>query len=102
MQTNVILYCKLCKYLSPKEHEQTSKKEKHICQKYSKQVKHLGHHPELPRLPECDEPMHDYRSGMQVRHLTPLALDAAMPPSAEPDSGLESVSAVEFDTQPRK
>ena len=34
--------------------------------------------------------------------LTPLALDAAMPPSAEPDSGLESVPAVEFDTQPRK
>ena len=36
------------------------------------------------------------------RHLTPLALDAAMPPSAEPDSGLESVPAVESDTQPRK
>ena len=36
------------------------------------------------------------------RNLTPLALDAAMPPSAEPDSGLESVPAVEFDTQPRK
>ena len=34
--------------------------------------------------------------------LTPLALDAAMPPSAEPLSGLESVPAVEFDTQPRK
>jgi len=36
------------------------------------------------------------------RNLTPLALDAAMPPSAEPDSGLESVPAVESDTQPRK
>lgn len=35
-------------------------------------------------------------------HLTPLALDAAMPPSAEPLSGLESVPAVESDTQPRK
>ena len=33
---------------------------------------------------------------------TPLALDGAMPPSAEPDSGLESVPAVESDTQPRK
>jgi hypothetical protein len=36
------------------------------------------------------------------RHITPLALDAAMPPSAEPLSGLESVPAVEFDTQPRR
>ena len=35
-------------------------------------------------------------------NLTPLALDAAMPPSAEPDSGLQSVPAVEPDTQPRK
>ena len=34
--------------------------------------------------------------------LTPLALDAAMPPSAEPDSGLESVPAVESDIQPRQ
>ena len=76
MQTNVILYCKLCKYLSPKEHEQTSKKEKHICKKYSKQVKHLGHHPELPRLPECDEPMHRYEAGATTRHLTPLAPDS--------------------------
>jgi hypothetical protein len=33
---------------------------------------------------------------------TPLAPDAAMPPSAEPLSGLESVPAVESDTQPRK
>lgn len=39
---------------------------------------------------------------MFVHRLTPLALDAAMPPSAEPDSGLESVPAVESDTQPRK
>ena len=31
-----------------------------------------------------------------------LALDAAMPPSAKRLSGLESVPAVEFDTQPRK
>lgn len=30
------------------------------------------------------------------------ALDAAMPPSANPDSGLESIPAVESDTQPRK
>lgn len=36
------------------------------------------------------------------RNLTPLALDAAMPPSAEPDSGLENVPAAESDTQPRK
>ena len=34
--------------------------------------------------------------------LTPLALDAAMPPSAEHLSSSESVSAVESDTQPRK
>ena len=40
-------------------------------------------------------------SGNQASRPTPLALDAAMPPSAEPDSGLESVPAVEFDTQPR-
>lgn len=50
-------YCKLCKYLSPKEHEQTSKKEHHICAKYNKRVLHMGHHPEIVRLPGCDEPL---------------------------------------------
>ena len=35
------------------------------------------------------------------RHLTKYALDGASAPSAEPDSGLESVPAVESDTQPR-
>jgi len=37
-----------------------------------------------------------------LRHLTPLALDAASASSAEHLSGLESVPAVEFDTHPRK
>ena len=55
-------YCGLCRFLSPKEMKQKPK-EKHICKKYNKQVKHLGHHPELPRLPECDEPDKPYDMG---------------------------------------
>ncbi len=35
------------------------------------------------------------------RHLTKYAPDVASAASAEPDSGLESVPAVESDTQPR-
>ena len=35
------------------------------------------------------------------RRLTKYAPDVASATSAEPDSGLESVPAVEFDTQPR-
>lgn len=49
------IYCKLCKYLSPKEHEQHS--EPHMCQKYDKFVTHMGQHPEIVRLGECDEPI---------------------------------------------
>jgi hypothetical protein len=49
--------CGICKFLSPKENEQTDKKVNHHCAKYNKRVRHLGHHPELPRLPECDEPI---------------------------------------------
>ena len=36
-----------------------------------------------------------------LRHLTKYAPDVASAASAEPDSGLESVHAVESDTQPR-
>lgn len=45
-------------------------------------------------LPACD-------FFQQARHLTKYAPDVAEATSAEPDSGLESVPAVESDTQPR-
>jgi hypothetical protein len=54
-----MIYCELCKYLSVKEHEQTSEKEHHMCKKYNKRVFHMGHHPEIVRLQECDEPVAD-------------------------------------------
>jgi hypothetical protein len=38
----------------------------------------------------------------QEHYATPLALDATTPPSVKPLFDLESVPAVEFDTQPRK
>jgi hypothetical protein len=56
-------YCKLCKYLSVKEYEQTSNKEHHVCNKYHKRVLHMGHHPEIVRLQECDEPQAQQRHG---------------------------------------
>lgn len=59
MDENLILYCGLCKYLIPKEREQ-KKGERHHCLKYDKRLRHLGHHPEIPRLPECDEPLRPY------------------------------------------
>jgi hypothetical protein len=46
-----------CKFLRPKEYEQTDEKEIHLCKKYNKRVLHLDFHPRLIRLPECDEPV---------------------------------------------
>ena len=43
----------------------------------------------------------EYLLYMRVAHLTKYAPDVASATSAEPDSGLESVPAVESDTQPR-
>lgn len=45
-------------------------------------------------------PSNRYPSQLEA-HLTKYAPDVASVPSAEPDSGLESVPAVESDTQPR-
>jgi len=42
-----------CKWLCPKEHEQSKQKEKHICTRYNKIIQHSGHHPELVAVEEC-------------------------------------------------
>jgi len=55
VETIIPRYCDDCKYLKPKEQEQTKEKEFHMCLKYNKQVMHLGEHPKIRRLKECDE-----------------------------------------------
>lgn len=51
---SVMKFCRTCKYLNPKEHEQTSSKQSHVCGRYHKRVFHRGFHPDIPRLSECD------------------------------------------------
>ncbi len=46
------LYCDECKFLSPIEQEQTSKKEHHWCRVYKIIVYHLNEHPRIP-TPFC-------------------------------------------------
>ena len=49
----------------------------------------------------CPFETREYRRGLMKAHLTKYAPDVASATSAEPLSGLESVPAVESDTQPR-
>jgi hypothetical protein len=53
-------FCGECQMLSVKERHQ-KRGEKHFCQKYNKQVFHMGMHPEIVRVPECDEVVHVQR-----------------------------------------
>ena len=50
-----LLYCDNCKWLTPHEADQTSKKEPHLCIKNDIQIKHNGHHPKLPRPIGCNQ-----------------------------------------------
>ena len=47
-----------CKYLSITEFEQDNlpkgKFEDHYCTKYNCRIRHVGYHPNLPRLKECN------------------------------------------------
>lgn len=43
-----------CPNLKPTEAEQSRQKEGHTCQKYGKRVRHMGYHPRLVRLDECE------------------------------------------------
>jgi hypothetical protein len=53
------IFCGNCTQLNLTEREQTllyditDKKVNHFCRKLGKQVKHLGVHPNLPRLKKC-------------------------------------------------
>ena len=47
-------FCGECPMLSVKERNQ-KRGEKHYCNKYNKQVFHMGMHPKIVRVPECDE-----------------------------------------------
>lgn len=46
-------YCDECEYLKPKEHEQTDKKEPHICNAYRRLLFHRGRHPRIPTPDYC-------------------------------------------------
>lgn len=49
------LFCGGCTFLSPKEADQSSKKEDHRCLFWNnKKVLHKGHHPRLPPLDICE------------------------------------------------
>lgn len=47
--------CDECKWIEPKEKDQTNDKEPHICLKYNKRVYHNGNHPYIKPLEECDD-----------------------------------------------
>ena len=53
-QATKLQFCGECKMLSVTERKQ-KRGEKHYCNKYNKQVYHLGLHPKIVRAPECDE-----------------------------------------------
>ena len=42
-----------CFWLDPKEHDQSKKKEAHVCTRYNKPLKHGKYHPELIACEEC-------------------------------------------------
>ena len=48
-------FCGDCPFLTPTELQQSNKKEPHFCNLYRHSVKHLGYHPQLPRLDICLE-----------------------------------------------
>ncbi len=48
-------FCGECPMLSVTEKMQ-KRGDKHWCKKYNKQVFHMGLHPKIVRVPECDEP----------------------------------------------
>mgnify|MGYP000992880286 FL=1 len=50
---NNIYFCGKCKYLNPIEHDQSIKKENHICYKYNIRVYHREFHPEILKCSEC-------------------------------------------------
>jgi len=47
------LYCDYCRFLNPKEHEQTKAKEPHMCLLYYRPIFHAGEHPRLPKPEYC-------------------------------------------------
>jgi len=47
-------FCNQCDKLSPKESEQTKKKEPHICKYLNRRLRHEGHHPDIPTPKDCD------------------------------------------------
>ncbi len=47
-------FCGECPMLSVTERNQ-KRHEKHFCKKYNRQVFHMGMHPKIVRVPECDE-----------------------------------------------
>jgi hypothetical protein len=52
---NVVFCSPTCQYLTPKEDENHSIKDKHMCLKYKTRVLHLGYKPNIVKLEECDE-----------------------------------------------
>lgn len=48
-----LLYCDDCEHLNPKEHEQSKKKEAHLCMAWIMPLFHNGHHPRILRPKKC-------------------------------------------------
>lgn len=51
--TNVMLCDPNCEHMSPKEAEQSPKKEPHVCKLYNKILRHESFHPKLMRVEQC-------------------------------------------------
>ena len=47
-------YCDHCKYLDPKERDQSGEKEPHMCVLYGMPVFHNGQHPRIPTPDYCN------------------------------------------------
>jgi hypothetical protein len=46
--------CNDCKYMTVKEGNQSENKEPHMCSKYDTRIYHLGRHPRLIPIDECE------------------------------------------------
>jgi hypothetical protein len=61
MTVKHLVFCGNCQHLDYTEAGQnieygnTNKKPPHFCNKYKEVVKHKKYHPNLPKLPQCDQ-----------------------------------------------
>lgn len=75
-------YCGECSMLSVKERNQKRGK-KHFCNRYNRQVFHMGMHPEIVRVPECDEVVSENAAQQNLPSACPAC--GTLPEEAEHD-----------------